>query len=135
MKTKRKPTRSELQTERQARRVKNSPVIPANRPVAHLPQPADVMGAAFLESYAWRRLRVIALGYYGPKCMCCGATPDSGAVMNVDHIKPRKVFPQLALNLDNLQVLCHPCNHGKGNWDMTDWRPERFKSFNKQSKR
>ena len=42
--------------------------------------------------------------------------------MNVDHIKPRRLFPDLALSLDNLQVLCHECNHGKGNWDMTDWR-------------
>jgi 5-methylcytosine-specific restriction endonuclease McrA len=42
--------------------------------------------------------------------------------INVDHIKPRKLFPHLALSLDNLQTLCSPCNHGKGNWDMTDWR-------------
>ena len=33
-----------------------------------------------------------------------------------------KLFPQLALDVDNLQILCHECNHGKGNWDMTDWR-------------
>lgn len=43
--------------------------------------------------------------------------------MNVDHIKPRRLFPWLALELKNLQVLCHDCNHGKGNWDQTDWRP------------
>jgi 5-methylcytosine-specific restriction endonuclease McrA len=77
---------------------------------------------AFLESYEWRKLRMEALKLYGPKCMCCGATPATGAVMNVDHIKPRKVFPELALNIRNLQILCHECNHGKGNWDMTDWR-------------
>ena len=46
----------------------------------------------------------------------------TGAVMNVDHIKPRRIYPDLALSLENLQVLCHECNHGKGNWDMTDWR-------------
>ena len=45
--------------------------------------------------------------------------------MNVDHIKPRKLFPNLALDSSNLQVLCEVCNHGKGNWDMTDWRKER----------
>lgn len=79
---------------------------------------------AFLGTYEWRKVRMQALKKYGPKCMCCGATPNDGAVMNVDHIKPRKLFPQLALDVDNLQILCHDCNHGKGNWDMTDWRPD-----------
>jgi len=77
---------------------------------------------AFLESYAWRKLRMEALIKYGPKCMCCGATPETGAVMNVDHIKPRLMYPELALDINNLQILCHECNHGKGNWDRTDWR-------------
>lgn len=82
-----------------------------------------VTGDDFLQTYEWRRVRMMALKKYGPVCQCCGATPATGAVMNVDHIKPRKLFPQLALDVDNLQVLCHECNHGKGNWDMTDWRP------------
>lgn len=81
-------------------------------------------GDEFLQSYEWRRVRMVALKKYGPKCQCCGATPADGAVMNVDHIKPRKLFPQLALDVNNLQVLCHECNHGKGNWDMTDWRDQ-----------
>jgi 5-methylcytosine-specific restriction endonuclease McrA len=78
--------------------------------------------SAFLESYEWRRVRMQAIKKYGSRCQCCGATPADGAVMNVDHIKPRRLFPQLALDIDNLQILCNPCNHGKGNWDMTDWR-------------
>jgi len=81
-----------------------------------------VSSDAFLSSYQWRRLRMEALKKYGPKCMCCGATPATGAVMNVDHIKPRKLFPSLSLEITNLQILCHECNHGKGNWDQTDWR-------------
>lgn len=82
----------------------------------------DPSSDAFLSTYEWRRVRMMALKKYGAVCQCCGASPKTGAVMNVDHIKPRKLFPALALELDNLQVLCHDCNHGKGNWDMTDWR-------------
>ncbi len=86
----------------------------------------DVKTDSFLQTYEWRRVRMVALKKYGAKCQCCGATPATGAVMNVDHIKPRKLFPHLALDVDNLQVLCHECNHGKGNWDMTDWRQEQY---------
>ena len=76
----------------------------------------------FLSGYEWRQVRMMALKKYGATCQCCGASPATGAVMNVDHIKPRKLFPELALDLTNLQILCSPCNHGKGNWDQTDWR-------------
>ena len=76
----------------------------------------------FLTTYEWRKLRMEALKKYGGRCQCCGASPATGAVLNVDHIKPRRIYPHLALELDNLQVLCGECNHGKGNWDETDWR-------------
>lgn len=82
----------------------------------------DVTSVEFLKTYEWRKVRMEALKKYGAKCQCCGASPANGAVMNVDHIKPRKLFPSLALNINNLQILCHDCNHGKGNWDQTDWR-------------
>ena len=75
----------------------------------------------FLESYEWRKLRLQALLVHGRKCQCCGAMPPN-VVLNVDHIKPRKTHPQYALILDNLQVLCNECNHGKGNWLSMDFR-------------
>ena len=34
---------------------------------------------------------------------------------NIDHIKPRKFFPELALDILNLQLLCAKCNKRKGN--------------------
>lgn len=77
----------------------------------------------FLKTFEWRRARMLALKTHGARCQCCGATPAHGARMNVDHIKPRRLFPELALKQSNLQVLCEACNHGKGNWDQTDWRP------------
>ncbi len=76
----------------------------------------------FLRTYEWRVLRMKAIKKYGNHCQCCGASPADGIVINVDHIKPRKLHPELALDINNLQVLCSSCNHGKGNWDETDWR-------------
>ena len=91
---------------------------PEWKPAYHV----DVNSDSFLESYEWRRVRMVALKKYGPRCQCCGATPADGVKMHVDHIKPRRIFPDLALDVANLQILCEVCNHGKGNWDMTDWR-------------
>lgn len=82
----------------------------------------DVTSDAFLSTFEWKALRMQALLLHGAKCQCCGATPQTGAVMHVDHIKPRKYFPTLALELSNLQILCGDCNAGKGNWNQTDWR-------------
>lgn len=76
----------------------------------------------FLTSWEWTTLRYQALQKHGRRCMCCGASPETGATLHVDHIKPRSKFPQLALDLSNLQVLCAACNKGKGNWDETDFR-------------
>lgn len=87
------------------------------------PSASDVNAPAFLTSYKWRSLRMEVLTKYGARCMCCGATPADGAKIHVDHIKPRRDYPELALTFSNLQVLCEECNHGKGNWDRTDWRP------------
>lgn len=74
----------------------------------------------FMNGPLWRQLRYQALVLYGRKCMCCGCTTGP---FHVDHIKPRSRFPDLALDITNLQVLCEDCNMGKGAWDQTDWRP------------
>lgn len=76
----------------------------------------------FFLSREWLELRYAVLKKHGAQCQCCGATRLDGAVLNVDHIKPRSKFPELALCEDNLQVLCARCNRGKGAWDETDWR-------------
>jgi len=104
------PVATKKKTSRRPANVKKSNPLP------------NVAKDSFLRTFEWRKVRMQALKKYGAKCMCCGATPATGAVMNVDHIKPRKLWPSLALDINNLQILCHDCNHGKGNWDMTDWR-------------
>lgn len=82
----------------------------------------------FLTSWEWTTLRYKVIQKYGRKCMCCGASPDDGStVINVDHIKPRHTHPELSLDINNLQVLCHHCNKGKGAWDNTDFRKQQEK--------
>lgn len=92
------------------------------RAVKQAKQVKQAQAIDFLESYAWRKLRYKVLKERGARCECCGRTPNDGARMNVDHIKPRRKHPELALTEPNLQILCNECNHGKGNWDETDWR-------------
>ena len=80
--------------------------------------------AAFYQSFEWRKLRYRVLKKFGQRCMCCGQTPADGVKMHVDHIQPLRFFWNRRLDFENLQVLCEVCNHGKGNWDRTDWRIE-----------
>jgi 5-methylcytosine-specific restriction endonuclease McrA len=75
----------------------------------------------FYQSAEWRRVRYKALLRANGHCEACGRGPEHGAVLNVDHVLPLKHYPEKALDLDNTQVLCGACNHGKGNWDETRW--------------
>lgn len=75
----------------------------------------------FYSSQRWKNLRFKALAIQ-KKCGLCGLSPNDGAVLSVDHIKPRTIYPELALNIDNLQVLCMDCNSGKGNTHIKDFR-------------
>lgn len=73
----------------------------------------------FYRSRAWLDLRYRTLRDYGKKCMACGAT---GVTMHVDHIKPKSIYPELALDPNNMQVLCEDCNRGKSNRYEDDFR-------------
>lgn len=79
----------------------------------------------FYSSREWLALRVRVLEKYECKCMMCGRSPSiHKVIIHVDHIKPRSKHPELSLEINNLQLLCHECNIGKGNKYDTDWRPD-----------
>ena len=86
--------------------------------------PSNDRKVEFYASWEWTTLRMKTFMRYGRECMCCGARPGNGVVLNVDHIKPLSKHWELRLDPENLQVLCHPCNKGKGAWDDTDYRPK-----------
>jgi 5-methylcytosine-specific restriction endonuclease McrA len=85
-------------------------------------QIAFIVSDSFLDSYDWKRLRYAVLKKHDGLCEVCGRGRPHGVTLNVDHIKCRRKHPELALKASNLQILCGDCNHGKGNWDATDWR-------------
>lgn len=93
---------------------------PCNAPMP--PLRFGTMGAGFHASPQWLKLRYDTLRHYGARCQCCGASGPE-AIIQVDHIRPRRHYPELALDPTNLQVLCRACNLGKGAADTTDWRP------------
>ncbi len=76
----------------------------------------------FLQTHGWRVLRLQAFEKYGSRCACCGKSAKDGAVLHVDHIKPRSLYPELERDINNLQILCCDCNMGKSNFSEMKWR-------------
>lgn len=85
-------------------------------------QPKNKKSGDFYRSKEWLSLRFQVLKAHKHICVLCGSTPETGAIMDVDHIKPRSKYPHLALDINNLQILCRVCNLGKSNNDETDFR-------------
>lgn len=82
---------------------------------------------AFYASKEWRALREWALNFYGRRCMhprCKFGEIKSDTDLHIDHIKPKAKFPDLALDKDNVQVLCVLCNRTKSDRGMKDYRPK-----------
>lgn len=75
----------------------------------------------FYSSPEWLKLRYMVFLRDGKKCRLCGFQ-GLNQRLHVDHIKPRSKYPDIEMEISNLQVLCESCNLGKGAWDETDWR-------------
>ena len=75
----------------------------------------------FLFTPEWKEMRRIVLSKFGRQCMKCKSTPRRLRDVHVDHIRPRARFPELKLDMNNLQVLCCRCNKAKGN-SIADYR-------------
>lgn len=66
--------------------------------------------AKFYNSVEWRHLRLEILERDHYECAECkrqGLVTTRDEVLTVDHIKPLEQHPELAMDKDNLQVLCH----------------------------
>lgn len=97
------------------------------------PKTAPAPKDGFYSSWEWKQARYEALARFSHRCQCCGWQPGdtTHGYLVVDHIKPRRKFPELALEQANLQVLCNDCNMGKGHIYHDDFRrmDEAFKTM------
>ena len=64
----------------------------------------------FYGSKAWQKLRA-RMQNKAKACALCGKLFAPGEMKLVDHIKPRKQYPNLALTESNLQVVHHGCHN------------------------
>ncbi len=62
------------------------------------------------------RQRAVVLMRDGATCRMCGASPNTGARMHVDHIVPWNKGGETVI--ENLQVLCEKCNVGKSDVEI-----------------
>lgn len=66
----------------------------------------------FFKSSLWKNLRYKLLTERERKCALCGTrNPESS--WHIDHIRPISLYPELATDQNNLQILCEDCNLGK----------------------
>ena len=63
----------------------------------------------FYKSKQWHRIRQKCLMRAGKRCEECGAEGK----LHVHHVKPRKEYPMLELDMMNLVVLCTSCHNRK----------------------
>jgi len=69
--------------------------------------------SAFHRNPAWPGLRLAAKRRDRWACVKCG----SKLRLEVDHVRPVKLRPDMALSLDNLQTLCRSCHVDKTRHD------------------
>lgn len=71
----------------------------------------------FYSSPEWNLIRKQVIKEKGRICSECGVYMKNSNDVTVDHIRPRSKYPDLALDKQNLRVLCRSCNSSKGDRD------------------
>lgn len=64
------------------------------------------MSTPFRSSYAWKKKRREITALYNGKCALCGSADN----IQVHHIIPIAILPELKLENDNLILLCSNCH-------------------------
>lgn len=69
----------------------------------------------FYTSPEWKLLRKQIIKLHKNICKNCEKVLTEKSDITIDHILPRSKFPDNALEMENMQILCRSCNSSKGN--------------------
>lgn len=81
---------------------------------------------SFYSGLKWKRKRAAILRRDGYQCRECRRYGRMREAVEVHHIKPLELYPELAYDNDNLISLCHKC-HSKRH-------PEKARPLNDRSR-
>lgn len=71
----------------------------------------DKEARSFYKSKAWAKCRVLALQRDNHLCQECFRNKKINNADLVHHIKELRDYPDLALDIDNLESLCNSCHN------------------------
>jgi hypothetical protein len=74
----------------------------------------------FYSSPEWTIIRKQVIKEEGRVCEECGKRIKNDFDITVDHKRPRSKYPDIALDRENLRILCRTCNSKKGA-RLPDW--------------
>lgn len=92
------------------------------------PKPDSARGSNhyYWKGGSWNYIKTLVRLRDKDVCQCTGACQShlsekcgfsDSYIMHVDHIKPKKLYPELALSLDNLMTVCPNCHQFKTNME------------------
>lgn len=71
---------------------------------------------SFIKGYSHEAVKIPLFNCNHQKCSYCEGIP-SGSKLRVDHFFPKKLYPELTLDWDNLLPSCENCNRHKSSHD------------------
>ena len=84
-------------------------------------------GDPFYLTPEWKALRLERIRLDRYICQHCGVKCLGKAkgmpAPQVDHVKPRRLCPSMAMDIDNLRTLCHSCHSKRTKADQLDRPP------------
>ena len=80
---------------------------------------------SFYTSAPWRKLRAYVLTI-NPLCWYCNLSGNKTPAVIGDHYRPKRLYPDLSLEEQNIRPCCDTCHQIKRGWEKTILSQKQF---------